>query len=69
MGTLMEELQEGLKELRWMATAVTTIPDPWELPETKPPTKAHTWADPWLLTYMQQSFLNWCKCERMCLIL
>ena len=41
-----------LKELRWMATSVTTIPDPWELPETKPPTKVHTSGDPWLLTYM-----------------
>ena len=25
---------------------LSTNPDPWELPETKPPTKEHTWAGP-----------------------
>ena len=28
--------------------------DPWELPETKPPTKEHTWAGPRPLTLMKQ---------------
>ena len=27
-------------------TTVSTNPDPSDLPETKPPTKEHTWADP-----------------------
>ena len=26
---------------------VSTNLNPWELPETKPPTKEHTWAGPW----------------------
>jgi hypothetical protein len=28
-------------------TTVLTNLDPWELPETKPLTKEHTWAGPW----------------------
>ena len=31
---------------------VSTNPDPWELPETKPPTKEHTWAGPRHLAHM-----------------
>ena len=46
----MEELEKGLKELKSFATHRKSNsinkPDPTELPETKPPTKEHTWADP-----------------------
>jgi len=31
---------------------VSTNLDAWELPETKPPTKGHTWTDPRPLTHM-----------------
>ena len=31
---------------------VSTNQDPWELPETKPPTKEHTWTGPRTPTHM-----------------
>jgi len=44
----MEELEEGLKGLKGIATptgrtTVSTNLDPSELPENKPKTKEHTW--------------------------
>jgi hypothetical protein len=47
----MEELGEGLKELKTddgnhiEGPAVSTNLDLWELPETKSPTREHTWAN------------------------
>jgi hypothetical protein len=32
--------------------AVSTNPDPWEFPETKPPTKEHIWASLWSLAHI-----------------
>jgi hypothetical protein len=45
----MEELEEGLKELKGDdhtvgRTTMSTNLDPWELPETEPPTKEPTMA-------------------------
>ena len=46
----MEELGEGLREMKGITILqkdqqlVLTTMDPWELPDTKPPTKEHTWA-------------------------
>jgi hypothetical protein len=31
---------------------VSIYPDPYELPETKPPTEEYTWAGPWPLVHM-----------------
>jgi hypothetical protein len=33
-------------------TEVSSNPDPWELPETNPPTKEHTWAGLWPQAHM-----------------
>jgi hypothetical protein len=51
---------EGLEELKGMATPQEDQQcqltwTPWELPETKPPTKGHTWAGPWPSAHMKQS--------------
>ena len=41
-------------------TTVSTNPDPWELPETKPPTKEHTWRGPRPSgTYVAEDCLVW----------
>jgi hypothetical protein len=49
---------------------VSTNQDPWELPETKPPTKEHMWAGPWPPnTYVAEDCLVWPQLERICLIL
>jgi hypothetical protein len=55
----MEELGEGLKELKGFATPQkeqkyqpTRCAPPPELPGTKPPTKEYTWRDPWLQLHM-----------------
>jgi hypothetical protein len=68
----MEELGEGLKELKGIAT-------PYEeqqyqltrkLPGTKSPTKEHTWAGLWLpATYVAEDCLIWPQWEGMCLFL
>ena len=39
-------------------TTVSTNLDPWELPETKPPTKEHTWAGPWPSHMKQRTALS-----------
>ena len=44
-------------------------PDPSELPETKPPTKEHTWAGPWPRASVREDYLVWPQWERMLLIL
>jgi hypothetical protein len=49
----MEELEEGLKELKEIATNQNS----WELPETKPPTKEHTWTGPGPSTYTAEDWL------------
>jgi hypothetical protein len=46
----MEELGEGLKQLKQMTISI--ILDSSELPETNLSTKEHSWADPWSLTHM-----------------
>ena len=59
MGSPMEELEKGLKELNGVCNPIgrTTIstnqtsPTP-ELPGTKPPTKEYTWRNPWLQLHM-----------------
>jgi hypothetical protein len=54
----MEELEKGLKELMGFAihrknnNINQQNPPPPELPGTKPPTKEHTWRDPWLQLHM-----------------
>ena len=52
MGSLMEELDKGLKELKGLQPHRRdnniNQPDPPELPGAKPPTKEYTWRDPWL---------------------
>ena len=49
----MEKLEEAEEESDPIGRpAVSTNLDPWELPETKPPTKEHTWAGPWPLAHM-----------------
>ena len=54
----MEELGEGLKVIG--RPTVSTNLDPWELPETKPPTKEHAWAGlrPWAY-YVAEDCLVW----------
>ena len=56
MGSPMEELEKGLKELKGFATHRKNNninqPEPPELPGTKPPTKEYTWRDPWLQPHM-----------------
>ena len=49
MGSPMEELGEGLKELKVFAThrKNNNINQP-ELSGSKPPIKEYTWRDPWL---------------------
>jgi hypothetical protein len=46
----MEELEKGMKELKGFAihrkNNNINLPDPQELPGTKPPTKEYTWTDP-----------------------
>jgi hypothetical protein len=46
MGSPVEVLEKGLKELKWFATHWKNNninqPDPPELPGTKPPTKEYT---------------------------
>jgi hypothetical protein len=46
----MEELGEGLKELKGMTPVgrptVSTNLDPWEIPETETPAKQHSWTGP-----------------------
>jgi hypothetical protein len=57
-GDPMEELEKGLKELMGFAihrknnNINQQNPPPPELPGTKPPTKEHTWRDPWLQLHM-----------------
>jgi hypothetical protein len=50
MGSPVDELERGLKELKWFATPSKNNninhPDPQDLPGTKPPTKEYTWRDP-----------------------
>jgi hypothetical protein len=54
----MEELEKGLKELKWFATPYEeqqykpTRHHPPELPGIKPPTKEYTCRDLWLQLYM-----------------
>jgi hypothetical protein len=53
-GTPVEELGEGLKELKGFKNpigraTISTKQTPPELPGTKPPTKEYTWRDPWLV--------------------
>ena len=48
----MVELEEKLKKLKGRRPAVSTYPDPRELPETKPPTNEYAWRDPWLQLHM-----------------
>jgi len=47
----MEELAEGLKELKWFATPSKnnniSQTDTLELPGTKPSMKEYTWREPW----------------------
>ena len=47
---------------------VSTNPDTWEHPETKPPTKEYTWSMA-LCTYVAEDCLVWPQWERICLIL
>ena len=55
-GFPMDELEKGLKELKGFAdhrkNNNINQPDLPELPGTKPPTKEHTWMDPWLQPHM-----------------
>jgi hypothetical protein len=57
MGISLEELGEGLKELKGIATLqeeqqFINQPDTPELPGTKLPTKEYTRRDPWLQLHM-----------------
>ena len=52
MGSPMEELEKGLKELKGLTSNQTPLSP--ELPGTKPPTKEYTWRDPWLQPHMWQ---------------
>jgi hypothetical protein len=58
MGVLMEELEEGLKELRAVAVmeraTVSTGQHPLDLLGTGPPTKEYTWRDTWYWPNMWQ---------------
>jgi hypothetical protein len=47
-------------------TAISTNPDPWELPDTEPPTRKHTAAIR-LLTCIAEDCLIWPQMEKMCL--
>ena len=44
---------------------VSTNLEPWELPETKPPTKVHTWAGPKPPTHITEDCIVWPQWERM----
>ena len=69
VGDPMEELGEGDCNPIGRTTVSTNL-DPWELPETKPPTKEHTWAVLWSpRTYVARDCLVWSQWERMCVIL
>ena len=52
----MEELEEGLNELKGFAihrkSNNINHPDTPELPGSKPPTKEYTWSDSWLQLHM-----------------
>ena len=54
MGSPMEDLEKGPKELKRLAAPQElqqyepTRPPTPELPEIKLPTKEYTWRDPWL---------------------
>jgi hypothetical protein len=49
---------------------MSTNLDPWEFPETEPPTKEHTWAGPSSpFPYVAEGCLVWPQWERMNLIL
>jgi hypothetical protein len=55
----MEELEKGLKELRgfaapWREQQCQPAQISLELRGTRPPTKEHTWWDPWLRPNMWQ---------------
>ena len=55
MGTPVEELKKGLKELKGLKTLSKNIPTNQtflELPGTKPTTKESTWRDPWFQLHM-----------------
>ena len=56
MGSPMEELEQGLKELKWFTTHkknnnINQL-DISDLPGTKLPSKEFTWRDPWLQLHM-----------------
>jgi hypothetical protein len=57
VGDPMEELGEGDCNPIGRTTVSTNL-DPWELPETKPPTKEHTWAGPWPSHMKQRTALS-----------
>jgi hypothetical protein len=49
LGTSIEHIGKGMKELKVFATLWKNNinqPDPAEIPGTKPPTKEYTWRDP-----------------------
>lgn len=48
---------------------MSTNPDTWELPETKPSTKEHTWAGPRPPAHRAEDCPVWSQWEEMCLIL
>jgi hypothetical protein len=48
----MEEAEEEGNPIR--RPVVSTNPEPWELPETEPPTWQYTWAGPRPPTHIQQ---------------
>ena len=51
-------------------STVSNNRDPWELPETKTPTKVHTLAGLWPpCTYVAQDCLGWRQWEILCLAL
>jgi len=56
MGSPIEELEKGLKDLKGFATHRKNNninqPDILEFLGTKPPTKEYTWKDPWLHPHM-----------------
>lgn len=60
---------EGNDNLKGTPT-VSTTSDPWKLPQTKPTTKEHIWADPVDFgTHLEEDCLIWPQCQRMGLIL
>ena len=60
VGSPIEEMEKGLKELRGFAApwgeqqCQQATPPLQELPGTGPPTKAYTWSDPWHWLHMWQ---------------